>query len=689
MNKPIESKRRLATILAADVAGYSRLMDADEEATYEAIRSARSNIIEPGVTAHGGRIVKHMGDGFLAEFPSVVEAVRFAMEMQEQMLLATATIPPDSRVRFRIGINLGDIIVAGDGDIFGDGVNVAARLETLAIPGGICISAPVHHSVHKKLNVRLDDLGEQKVKNISTPVRVYDLRWPGEGGVPKDREIRPQSRRHRSTWFVMGALALLITAVAYWQLRPAKPLAPEKSIAVMPFVDMSGDGQNEYFSQGIAEELLNLLARIPDLKVSSRTSSFHFAGQDVPISSIASALGVRHILEGSVRRNGSDVRISAQLIDTTTDSHVWSDTYEQKVLDVFSAQLDIARVISERLKLKLDGVSPPTKPTSIKEAYDLYLRGWHALRQGWSSEDYLEALDYFEQAIDLDPGFAQAHALHSVANLARANFRYANPTETYPAVLEHAEQAIGLDDSLPDAYVAMGWVQLSYQYDWRAAEWSFRRAMELAPSYYMGHLSLAWALQGGGFLDAALRAAQRAFELDPMTLWTRNGLAEMYYKQRNFPAALREASAMLEMNPDDPLLLSWTAILHARMGQIDEAKSFNVRAVQAGGDDPNFKVFSLQLQTILGEREIAMTDLERLSSAETADSVSPGGIAATYALLGEAEMAVAWLQRAVDAYDSYVFNLNYPEFDPIRADPGFRAICEQVQLDCDAPQKND
>ena len=375
--------RRLAAILAADVAGYSRLMGADEEGTHERLRAHLRDLIEPKIAEHRGRVVKNTGDGFLAEFASVVDAVRCAAEIQRGMSERNGGAAPQERIEFRIGINLGDVIVE-EHDIFGDGVNVAARLEALAEPGGICVSRVVRDQVRDKLDFAFEDLGEQQVKNIARPVRAYRI---GLG----QRPPAPAS--------AAPVLAL-----------PDKP-----SIAVLPFQNMSGDPEQDYFADGMVEEIITALSKIQWLFVIARNSSFTCKGRAVDVKQVGLELGVRYVLEGSVRKAGTRVRITGQLIETETGAHLWAERFDGPLEDVFQLQDQVA--------INAAGVIEPTlqaaetrrsfeRPTNDLTAYDLYLRALAPIRSGeWERERYLEALDLLGQAIKRDPGYGPALAL--------------------------------------------------------------------------------------------------------------------------------------------------------------------------------------------------------------------------------------------------------------------------------------
>lgn len=511
------------------------------------------------------------------------------------------------------------------------------------------------------------------------PVAMY-LAWT------RDLELR--ARRIVAA----GAMAAVLVALLIWLIPnpPTSPYATEsqfvdinpKSIAVLPFVNMSDDEDNTYFSHGISEELLNVLARIPDLKVSSRTSSFHFAASDVPLMEIATKLAVRHILEGSVRRVGNDVRITAQLIDAKTDTHLWSETYDREVLDSFAVQGEIAAAIVGQLRLNLVVPIRSGRPTENEEAFDKYLRGWHFMRQGWSRDDFLGARKYFAEAVELDPEFAQAHALLSLTETSLGNFRHLAPKDVFPSAYASASIAVALDDSSPEAHIAMGWLALSYQFDWEEAAKEFRRAIELAPSNFIGYNGLSYALQAGGRLDEALAASERVFELDPMMVWSRNGRAEIYFKKQEYDAGLKQVLIMLEMQPNDPLMLAWVGSFYAAKGMSAEALEYGRQAARVAAGDPNIDLMLAGQHAQLGTEAKARKLLEQATAQRDLKYVSPGSIAIVYTHLGEYDKAIDWLYVAVDEFDSFIFNLNYPDFDALRSKPRFIELCVQLRMPC-------
>ena len=413
-------QRRLTTILAADVEGYSRLMFADEEATLKTLKTYRE-VMDNLIARQNGRLVGTAGDSVLVEFGSTVEAVRCAMSIQEDLAVRNEELAEDRRMRFRIGINVGDVMVDGD-DLFGDGVNVAARLEGLAEPGGICISGSAFDQVKNKLSIGFEDIGPQQVKNIAEPVPAFRV-LPGPvavaaGGTPI------VAKRWRNPAIAAAVVVVLgAGGVAWWQpwapdVEPASidrmafKLPEKPSIAVLPFVNLSGDKEQEYFADGMTDDLITDLSKISGLFVIARNSVFTYKGKPVKVRQVAEELGVRYVLEGSVRRIGDQVRINAQLIDATTGGHLWAERYDGSLNDVFGLQDKVLRKVVAALAAKLTPVAQVERAqqeTDSAEAYDAFLRGWSHYRRG-APDDYAKAIPYFEKAIELDPDYSRAYA---------------------------------------------------------------------------------------------------------------------------------------------------------------------------------------------------------------------------------------------------------------------------------------
>ena len=456
----------------------------------------------------------------------------------------------------------------------------------------------------------------------------------------------------------------------------------DKSIAVLPFVNMSSDPEQEYFSDGISEELLNLLSRIPELRVISRSSAFSFKGKDLPIPIIAKQLNVAHVLEGSVRKAGNRVRITAQLIEARSDTHLWSETYDREVLDIFAVQDEIAGEITRKLQLALVGSGLHSIPTNSEVAYDSFLRGLHFINQGSELETFLKAKDYFKSAIEIDPSYAQAHALLGLTYISLGNFRHLAPADMLQPARDAVLTAIELDNRLPEAWVAKGWLTMTYDQDSQSAERHFRRVTELAPSSYMGYIGLSMALQMAGRYDEALAAARRAHQYAPLDYWARNMLAEVTFKRREYDATINHVKALNEMLPDNSLDLSFLGWVYALKHMPEEALRNADKAMEFTAGDPNLELGAAVVYAMLGEASKARDILDRAVAKSDLQFVSPGLIAIVYANLGDSDQAFVWLNRAVDVYDSFVFNLDYPPLDPIRSDPRFIELCFNLKMAC-------
>jgi TolB-like protein/class 3 adenylate cyclase len=546
--------RRLAAILAADVAGYSRLIGADEEGTLNRLRSIRADVIDPKISKHRGRIVKTTGDGFLVEFSSVVDALRCATEWQREMSERNVAVSGDNRIEFRIGVHQGDIVVEDD-DIFGDGVNVAARLEGLAEPGGICVSARVQEDVAGRLDLTFDDIGEQSLKNIARPVRVYRVRLAAVDNTPK---LTPT------------------------ESGPALTLPDKPSIAVLPFANMSGDPEQEYFADGMVEEIITALSRIRWLFVIARNSSFSYKGQSPDVKQVGRELGVRYLLEGSVRKAGGRVRITAQLIDTTTGTHLWADRFDGSLEDVFELQdkiaVSVAGVIEPTLQaaeIRRSGI----RPTNDLTAYDFYLRSLpHVFSQ--ERDEYALALDLLGRAIERDPhyGSALAHAAYCHVGLSDNGWTDDPETNRRTSIdLARRSLRIGPDD--PDVLAIAAFVLGRSGEDIDAAVGLIDRCLALNPSFARG-----WHWSGvlrnfAGHPDLALEHLDMSLRLSPRDrlgfYLTPIGVALFF--MRRFDQAAGKLLASLDQNPTFAVTYRFLASCYAHMGRLDEARAIVTR----------------------------------------------------------------------------------------------------------------
>ena len=478
-------ERRLAAIMATDVVGYSRLIRADEEGTIAALKALRADLIDPKIAEHHGRIVKLMGDGMLVEFASVVDAVHAAVETQQAVTDHNSDVPADKRIELRIGINLGDVVIDGD-DIQGDGVNVAARLEGMAAPGGVCVSGMVYEGVRDRIDVPFKDMGEQEVKNIDRPVRVW--RWlASDGAAP------------------MGSHGVNVPL----------PLPDKPSIAVLPFANMSGDPEQEYFSDGITEDIITELSRFRSLFVIARNSSFTYKGQAVNVGKVGRELGVAYVVEGSVRKAGNRVRITAQLVEAESGNHVWAERYDRDLEDIFAVQDEVARTIVATVAGRVDDAGAERtrrRPTNDMVAYDYLLRATRHV-QRYTREDITKARSYIGKAIELDPEIARAYAL--LAHLDVWDFYWAGGGgEPLDRAWARLQKAMALDDNASETYAVCCLVCIHLGRPDEALTYA-ERAIRLNPSDLFSNQQMAWVLECLGRHQEAVEWTEKSMRLDP------------------------------------------------------------------------------------------------------------------------------------------------------------------------------
>jgi len=556
------AQRHLAAILAADVVGYSRLMERDEADTFQRLRAHRKELFEPEIAKHGGRIFKLMGDGLLAEFASVVDAVECAVTLQRGMAERNASEAEDRRIDVRIGINLGDVILEG-GDCHGDGVNVAARLQTEAPPGGICISATVHQHIAGKLPFAFRDLGEQSLKNIAAPVRTYEV----EFGAAPSQSLESRSAESRSVDKAAGG--------------DSKP-----TIAILPFANLGGDPEQDYFSDGITEDIITELSRWRMLAVQSRSASFRYRGAAIDVKQAARELRVRFILEGSVRRLGGRIRITAQLIDAETGSHVWAERFDRDAADLFEVQDQVVRTIVSTLVGRVqaaDAERARRKPPAKLAAYECMMKG-NALP--WDDPaGAAEATRLFEQAIEIDPGYGFAHAVLAVMRY-RLWFRDFSGSD---ALLDQAralaERAVALDSSESTSFAVLGQVYLLRR-SFDLALRHVNRAVEMNPTNQWNTADMGSMLPYFGRAEEALAWLKRATEIDPYFdaawYWFGIGLANLVLRRYD------EALAAFERPAARPFAVAaYMAGCHAKLGSMERAR---ILAAECLDKKPDFTI---------------------------------------------------------------------------------------------------
>lgn len=612
--------RRLTAILAADVVGYSRLMGANEVGTLESLEKHQSELVEPEIAARNGRIVKLTGDGILVEFPSVVNAVECAAAIQRAMPARNADVPEDRRIEFRIGVNLGDVIVKGD-DLFGDGVNIASRIEGVARPGGVAVSESVRNHIGNKLDLTFEDRGEQELKNIAQPVRIFDIAF------------EPQARAN-------GVRASS-------SLGEAKP-----SIAVLPFTNMSGDPEQEFFSDGISEDIITDLSKISALFVVGRHTSFAYKSKADHLERIATELGVSFLLEGSVRKAGKRVRITGQLIDGTTGGHLWAERYDRDLTDIFAIQDEITKAIVEQLKVRL---LPEEKevvgqaPTANVEAYTLYLKGREYFHSPTKAFLGL-ARQLFVRAAEIDPSFARAYA--GIANCDARLVGWYGVRIPLEEILAMAGKALDLDPRLADAHAAQG---EAFRVAGRSEEAiaAFEQALAIDPNSFEANLAYARHSRGIGRLERAAELFIRALEVQPT----------------DYQAPLLLQSILYSIGRSEE------AEKYARLG-LSRAK--DALRVHPEGSRP--AQLAAPAAAMLGDRAETIRWIDRALWVDPDDAQAQYNVACAWSLLGETE-------RALDMLESWskrrgVLARNWlerdPDLAPIRSHPRYSKLLEAI-----------
>ena len=592
-------ERRLAAILAADVVGYSRLMGEDEKGTLEALKDHRAALVEPKIAAYHGRLVKLMGDGALAEFGSVVDAVQCAVDIQRAMAARNASVPEDRRIVFRIGINIGDVIIEED-DIYGDGVNVAARLEGLAEPGGICVSRNVRNQVRDKVDLVFEDRGEVEIKNIARPVRVFSVRLDETSAAPSAPDRASPRPKGRPNWAfaAVGAAVLILVAAGFlwwqpWAPRPAletvvgevRPPTDRPSIAVLPFDNLSDDPEQEYFADGMTDDLITDLSKISGLFVIARNAVFTYKDQQgVDIRDVARDLGVRYVLEGSVRRAGAKMRINAQLIDGETGNHLWAERYDRSYADIFDIQDQVIENIVAALSVRLSEAERTqftSLPTENLEAYDYYLRG-EKLAYLAEPTAAAGAMRYYQKATGLDPEFAGAYAGYARVAVDVLRYTYADNLPSAVArksAYEAASRALTLDPGLARAFSVFALLQM-LDGEHENAVASAEKAVTLSPNDAEALLNQAVVLVYAGMQEEALQAMEKVFRLNPKPP---DYVQDYYALVLAMNHRYDEALAALERkrgDRDSDLSLELSASLNARQGRPEEAAAVIERMLQ-------------------------------------------------------------------------------------------------------------
>ena len=639
-----QGPRRLAAIMFTDMVGYTALGQRNEELSL-ALAEEQKKLLRLIFRRHNGREIKTMGDAFLIEFPSALDAVRSAYDIQRGIREYNISQPAEQRIHLRIGVHLGDV-VESSGDISGDAVNVASRIEPLAEDGGVCLTSQVYEQAKGKLEIPFVSLGPKSLKNVNEPVEVYKMAMPWETGTKQETEL--DTRR----------------------------------VAVLPLRNMSPDPNDEYFADGMTEELITALSSVTELTVIARTSVMQYKGSPKRIVDIGRELNAGTMIEGSVRKAANRVRITVQLIDARNEGHLWAQNYDKTLEDVFAIQSEVAQKVAESLKVQLleaDRKKIERGSTRNTEAHTLYLKGifyWNKR----TPEALQRAVEFYEQAIRLDPTFALGYAGIALAyGVTAANYS-GDPLVYYPKAKEYALKALSLDDDLPEAHAVLATIIEGYERDLVGAEAEFKRAIELNPSYPTAHQWYSHVLQWEKRYSEAWEQLSKALDLNPLSLIVLINMSDYYWMVRDYDKAIEYAKKALELDPS--FVFTYDALIRSYVGrsmfsealEASNANSKVARPVEA-------QLWRAYVLASMGKAEDCHQLLDNLEADYRERSVSPYGLAVIHFRLGETDRGFEWLQTAYDSYDRYIFLIAVtPDLDGHREDPRYLALLERTGL---------
>lgn len=639
-----EGERRLAAIMFTDVAGYTMMSQKDEKATLDLLEKHRL-LIRPFFPKHGGIEVKTMGDAFLVEFPSALEAVRCALDIQQSLHEFNSSRPEPEKIRIRIGVHLGDV-VHRQGDVYGDAVNLASRIEPLAPPGGICLTRQVYDQIRNKFEFPLSNLGRKELKNVPEPIEVFRVVAPWE----KSEEDK--------------------TGVS------------DRKIAVLPFANMSPDPNDEYFADGMTEEVISTVSKLENVEVISRTSVMQYKKSPKPMKDISRELEVGTILEGSVRKAGNKLRVTVQMIDAGRDRHVWAESYDRDFQDVFAIQSDIATRVADALRVKFSkAVDPNLRPTDNIEAYNLWLKGRFATSK-LSKDSLMKGVEHYERAVALAPDFGACYAGLAQAWLMLGYFELLPPAEALAKAKEYAKRALVLDDSLAEGHVAMGRIMRLYDWKFQEADVELKRAVELAPNLATAHVFRAQGLQVLGRFEEAIEEAKKALELDPLSVTVCQILGTIYLYGGRYDDAIEMYKRALELDPASPFPLGNLGLTYVQKGMFEEGIPLLEKALKLEPSNAASKNDLAYAYVKAGRKEEAIKILSDLLESRTPGMRNEAAVAGIYTSLGDHDKALEWLDKAVSAHTPYISSVSGDFiYDPLRSDPRFRMLVERIGLD--------
>jgi TolB-like protein len=647
MNNPI---RMLSAIMFSDMVGYTALMQEDEKKAKDS-RDRYRKALEENILKHQGKILQYYGDGALAIFGSAIQSALCAVEIQQE-LLKTPQVP------LRIGIHSGDIVYDDDG-VYGDGVNIASRIESLSVPGGVLISDKLFDEIKNHSFLSAEYLGSYKLKNVKSPVKIYALSNSGLN-IPTDQ-----------------------------QLKEKTGFEEKHSIAVLPFVNMSADPENEYFSDGITEEILNALTNIDGLKVTSRTSSFAFKGKNEDIREIGTKLNVNSVLEGSVRKSGNKIRITAQLINTVDGYHVWSEVFNGNLEDIFEVQDEISRKIAnklrERLLVKSLEVTLIKAHTKNVDAYNDYLKGIFYYNK-YTPEDLIKSVSFFNDAIKKDENFVLPYSGLANSYVILALTGIMNPKEAYESAKKYSLKAQEMDNSLPEAHIALALVKMFYDWDWNGAEKCFKKALELNPGSAYLHYSYSLYLRAIGNIEQCIEESEKALSLDPLSLVINNNLGDNYVFAERYQEAKDQFIKTLELDPNFRSALWSLGYNYIYMNEYEKAlETFLLAQSRTKGDSIGLKGQAPlgYIYALMGKQDEVEKCLKILNEREVA---SPGtsftfDFIIVYKALKDYDKVFYYLEKAFEEKNGGILFIGkHPMWKDVQADPRFKNIMKKVGL---------
>jgi adenylate cyclase len=636
----VPERRQLAAIVFTDLVGYTALAQKNEALAMQLLEEHR-RLVRPFFPKHNGREIKTIGDAFLVEFASALEATRCAFEIQQSLNEFNSSRPQDRSVMLRIGIHLGDVI-HDQNDVYGDAVNIASRIEPLASPGGICVSEQVYDQIKNKFEFPFSTLGERNLKNVSEPVEVF-------------RVILP------------------------WEKKSESESSLEKTrIAVLPFANMSPDPSDEYFADGMTEELISTISKISELSVISRTSVMGYKKKDKKAVEIARELNVGTLLEGSVRKAASRVRISVQLIEAESDKHLWAENYDRNLEDIFAVQSEVAEKVASSLQVKLTGEDKKrieTGKTPSPEAYAECLKGRvNMFRMDRSS--LMTAIKHFEAALAHDSNYALAYSGLASAWASLGFMEIVNAQKACQKAEEYAQKALKLDESLPEAHLARAEVLMS-KYDFAARERELKRAIELNPNLAEPHLRLAANFSFMNRWHDCFHELERALELDPLSTRTLGQAGTLYLYSDQYDKAIEYLNDSMELDPSNSFYLDNLGLAYIQTGNVEEGLGMVKRAFEMSGGSSSYG--DLAWAYVKAQKPDEARKLLAKLNPEGNRSVPPMAAASVYAVLGEKQRAIDWLERAYDEHSFYLATIAADfEFENLRDEPRFRALIERI-----------